>query len=100
MGGLRTHPDYAIQSRFVRSLVVVLLLVIIRVPLFAQNDEAGLLPMFNGRDLDGWGGRGTLVDGWEGRAEKVVKRGVIAIQLHRGPPMEVRVRDMRIRELP
>ena len=219
MGGLRTHPDYAIQSRFVRTLITVFLLIIICLPSFAQNNEEGLQPMFNGRDLDGWdgdprlwrvedgeivgstegvtlkgntflickktygdfhiklqakvrnhntgiqirsealpnwgvrglqvdmaagnywgsiyderGGRGTLVDGWEGKAEKVVKRGqwnelevyckgdlirvwvnglltaelhdsvrlegVIAIQLHRGPPMEVRVRDMRIRELP
>lgn len=79
-------------------------------------------------------GRGTLVDGWRGKAEKVVKlkdwndyeilcdgdhiqltlngvvtaslhdtarlEGVIAFQLHRGPPMEVYFRNVRIKILP
>jgi hypothetical protein len=79
-------------------------------------------------------GRGTLVDGWKGKAEKVVKlqdwndyeilcdgdhikltlnglvtadihdsarlTGIIAFQLHRGPPMEVYFRNVRIKILP
>jgi hypothetical protein len=79
-------------------------------------------------------GRGTLVDGWKGKAEKVVKlkdwndyeilcdgdhiqlklnglvtadlhdskspEGIIAIQLHAGPPMQVYVRNIRIKVLP
>jgi hypothetical protein len=79
-------------------------------------------------------GRGTLVDGWKGKAEKVVKlkdwndyeilcdgdhvkltlnglvtadlhdsarpEGIIAFQLHRGPPMEVYFRNVRIKILP
>jgi hypothetical protein len=78
-------------------------------------------------------GRGTLVDGWKGKAEKVVKLkdwndyeilcdgdhiqltlngtvtadlhdsarpgGIIAFQLHRGPPMEVYFRNVRIKIL-
>jgi hypothetical protein len=78
-------------------------------------------------------GRGTLVDGWKGKAEKVVKlkdwndyeilcdgdhirltlngietadlhdsvrlEGIIALQLHRGPPMEVYFRNIRIKIL-
>ena len=78
-------------------------------------------------------GRGTLVDGWKGKAEKVVKlngwndyeilcggdhirlklngletadlhdssrlEGIIAFQLHRGPPMEVYFRNVRIKIL-
>jgi hypothetical protein len=78
-------------------------------------------------------GRGTLVDGWKGKAEKVVKlkdwndyeilcdgdhiqltlnglvtadmhdsarlEGIIALQLHRGPPMEVYFRNLRIKIL-
>ena len=88
-----------------------------------------------------WGGvyeekgtRGVMVNGWKGKAETVVKRGdwndyeircqrdliqlsvnglrtaelrdsaklrgVIALQLHRGPGMEVRFRDIVIQELP
>jgi hypothetical protein len=87
-----------------------------------------------------WGGiyeergtRGVMVNGWKGKAEKVVKpddwndieiycrgdslrikvngmvtaelkdsaarEGVIALQLHTGTPMEVRFRNIRIREL-
>ena len=78
-------------------------------------------------------GRGTLVDGWKGKAEKVVKlqdwndyeilcdgdhikltlsgmvtadlhdlarlEGIVAFQLHRGPPMEVYFRNVRIKIL-
>ena len=78
-------------------------------------------------------GRGTLVDGWKGKAEKVVKlkdwndyeilcdgdhirltlngletadlhdsarlEGIIAFQLHQGPPMEVYFRNVRIKIL-
>ena len=78
-------------------------------------------------------GRGTLVDGWKGKAEKVVKlqdwndyeilcdgdhikltlngtvtadlhdsarlEGIIAFQLHQGPPMEVYFRNVRIKVL-
>ncbi|MBI5283101.1 MAG: DUF1080 domain-containing protein [Candidatus Solibacter usitatus] len=87
-----------------------------------------------------WGGvyeekgtRGIMVNGWKGKAEKVVKgddwntveiyckgeqiritvnglvtaelkdsvklNGIIALQLHAGPPMEVRFRNIRIKEL-
>lgn len=80
------------------------------------------------------GSRGVMVNGWKGKAEKVVKRGdwneyeiladgdriqlklngmvtselrdsaklkgIIALQLHKGPGMEVRFRDIRIKELP
>jgi len=79
-------------------------------------------------------GRGTLVDGWKGKAETVAKlqdwndyeilcdgdriqlklnglvtaglhdsaklEGIIAFQLHRGPPMEVYFRNVRIKILP
>jgi hypothetical protein len=79
------------------------------------------------------GKRGVMVNGWKGKAEKVVKpndwnsvevrcqgdqiqvtvnglvtaelrdsvrtSGVIALQLHTGPPMEVRFRNLRIQEL-
>jgi hypothetical protein len=79
------------------------------------------------------GTRGVMVNGWKGKAEKVVKpndwnsvevrcqgdqiqvtvnglvtaelrdsvrtSGVIALQLHTGPPMEVRFRNLRIQEL-
>jgi Domain of Unknown Function (DUF1080) len=78
-------------------------------------------------------GRGTLVDGWKDKAEKVVKlkdwndyeilcdgdhirvtlngtvtadlhdsarlEGILAFQLHRGPPMEVYFRNVRIKVL-
>jgi hypothetical protein len=78
-------------------------------------------------------GRGTLVDGWKDKAEKVVKlkdwndyeilcdgdhirvtlngtvtadlhdsarlEGIIAFQLHQGPPMEVYFRNVRIKVL-
>jgi hypothetical protein len=88
-----------------------------------------------------WGGvyeekgtRGVMVNGWKGKAEKVVKdndwndveifcqgdliriningldtaelrdsvrlKGVIALQLHAGPPMAVWFRNIRIKELP
>ncbi len=87
-----------------------------------------------------WGGiyeekgtRGVMVNGWNGKAEKVVKptdwndieiyckgediritlnglvtaelkdsaklSGIIAFQLHKGPPMEVRFRSIRVKEL-
>jgi hypothetical protein len=80
------------------------------------------------------GTRGVMVNGWKGKAEKVVKpndwndieifcqgdqiritlnglvtaelkdsvrlEGVIALQLHAGPAMEVRFRNLTIQELP
>ena len=81
------------------------------------------------------GKRGTIVNGWKGKAETMVRPndwndyevlcdgdlirlkvnglvtaefhdtggprdGVIALQLHRGTPMEVRFRNIRIKELP
>lgn len=83
-----------------------------------------------GSIYDERGRRGVIVNGWEGKAENVVKRGdwndyevyckgeliqvrvnglltaelrdstrldgVIALQLHRGPPMEARFRNLRI----
>jgi hypothetical protein len=87
-----------------------------------------------GSIYDEKGTRGTIVNGWKGKAEKVVRRhdwneyeitcdgdfiqlkvnglvtaelrdpsvrrsGVIALQLHMGPPMEVEFRNMRIKEL-
>ena len=79
------------------------------------------------------GKRGTMVDGWKGKGEKVVKLkdwndyrdlvrgrshqrqaerrgdggsarfaeadGIIALQLHKGPPMEVYFRNMEIKIL-
>ena len=85
------------------------------------------------RRLDERGTRGVLVNGWTGKAEKVVRadgwndleiyckgeqmritlnglvtaelkdsaklEGIIALQLHKGPPMEVRFRNLRIKEL-
>lgn len=79
------------------------------------------------------GTRGVLVNGWTGKAEKVVRpdgwndlevyckgeqmritlnglvtaelkdsaklEGIIALQAHKGPPMEVRFRNLRIKEL-
>ncbi len=87
-----------------------------------------------GNIYDERGKRGTVVDGWKGKAEKVVRlkdwndyeiacngeliqlrvnglqtaelrdsarmEGVIALQVHRGPPMEVSFRNLRIRVLP
>jgi 3-keto-disaccharide hydrolase len=78
-------------------------------------------------------GRGTLVDGWKGKGEKVAKlkgwndyeilcdgdhirltlnglvtadlhdsrrlEGILAFQLHRGPPMQVYIRNVRIKIL-
>jgi hypothetical protein len=79
------------------------------------------------------GSRGVMVNGWKGKAEKVVKpgdwndieihckgediritlnglvtaelkdsaklEGIVAFQIHKGPPMEVRFRNVRIKEL-
>ncbi len=87
-----------------------------------------------GSIYDERGKRGTIVNGWTGKAEKVVKAedwndyeilavggnitlkvnglvtaetndssrpaGVLALQLHRGPPMKVYFRNMRIKRLP
>lgn len=87
-----------------------------------------------GNIYDERGKRGTIVDGWKGKAEKVVRmkdwndyeitcngeliqlrvnglltaelrdtarmEGVIALQVHRGPPMEVYFRNLRIKVLP
>ena len=87
-----------------------------------------------GSIYDEKGKRGAIVDGWKGKAEKVVKAagwndyeivaigdkitlkvngvvtaeltdstratGVLALQLHRGPPMKVYFRNMRIKRLP
>jgi hypothetical protein len=91
-------------------------------------------------DGNWWGGiyeergkRGVMVNGWKGKAERVVKKddwnsveiscqgtkievrvnglltaelnddlklsGVLALQIHAGPPMEVRFRNIRIKEL-
>jgi hypothetical protein len=86
-----------------------------------------------GSIYDEKGTRGVLVNGWKGKAEKVVKptdwnsidvtcngdhiqvrvnglltadlhdsarlSGIIALQLHMGPPMEVEFRNIRIKEL-
>ncbi len=86
-----------------------------------------------GSIYDEKGTRGTIVNGWKGKAEKVVKpndwndyevlcdgdliqlhvngmltaelhdtsakTGVIALQLHRGEPMQVEFRDIRIKVL-
>jgi hypothetical protein len=86
-----------------------------------------------GSIYDEKGTRGVMVNGWKGKAEKVVRSGdwndveisaqgdqiqvkvnglvtaelkdsakldgVIALQLHRGPPMNVGFRNIRIREL-
>ena len=86
-----------------------------------------------GSIYDEGGTRGVIVNGWKGKAEKIVKpgdwneysilcqggkvrlringivtaelenepanRGVIALQLHAGPPMKVEFRNIRIREL-
>jgi hypothetical protein len=86
-----------------------------------------------GSIYDEKGTRGVIVNGWKGKAEKVVKpgdwnevevhaqggivevrvnglatarlegetpkSGVLALQIHAGPPMEVRFRNVRIREL-
>ncbi|HYO81109.1 MAG TPA: DUF1080 domain-containing protein, partial [Bryobacteraceae bacterium] len=86
-----------------------------------------------GSVYDEKGTRGVMVNGWKGKAEKVVKaddwndvevrcqgedvrvtvngmvtaelkdasktEGILALQLHRGPPMEVRFRNIRIQEL-
>ena len=86
-----------------------------------------------GSIYDERGKRGVLVNGWKGKAEKIVKaddwndyeihcqgdriqlklngqvtaefqdserlEGIIALQLHRGPPMEVRFRNLEIKEL-
>jgi hypothetical protein len=86
-----------------------------------------------GSIYDEKGTRGVMVNGWKGKAEKVVRpdgwndveiecrgdqirvkvndlvtaelkdsaslKGVIALQLHRGPPMEARFRNIRIREI-
>ena len=87
-----------------------------------------------GSIYDEKGKRGVIVNGWTGKAEKVVKpedwndyeiiavgdsitlklngvvtaelkdssrtRGVLALQLHRGPAMKVYFRNMRIKRLP
>ena len=79
------------------------------------------------------GARGVMVNGWKGKAEKVVKpndwndieieckgehtritlngmvtaeltdsaklEGILAFQIHKGPPMEVRFRNVRIKEI-
>jgi hypothetical protein len=86
-----------------------------------------------GSIYDEKGTRGVLVNGWKGKAEKVVKpndwnsidvtcngdhiqvrlnglltadlhdsarlSGIIALQLHMGPPMEVAFRNIRIKEI-
>lgn len=86
-----------------------------------------------GSIYDEKGGRGVLVNGWKGKAEKVVKagewneyeifcqgetiritvnglvtaelkdslrlNGLLGLQLHAGPAMEVRFRNLRIKEL-
>ena len=86
-----------------------------------------------GSIYDERGTRGVMVNGWKGKAEKVVRagdwntveircqgdliqvsvnglltaelhdsarlEGVLALQLHRGPPMEVRFRKIEIKEL-
>lgn len=86
-----------------------------------------------GSIYDERGTRGVMVNGWRGKAEKVVRagdwnsveircqgdliqvsvngmltaelrdsarlKGVVALQLHRGPPMEVRFRKIEIEEL-
>jgi len=87
-----------------------------------------------------WGGiyeekgtRGVMVNGWKGKAEKVIRpndwndieieckgeeiritlngmvtaelkdsvklEGILAFQVHKGPPMDVRFRNVRIKEL-
>jgi hypothetical protein len=87
-----------------------------------------------GSIYDERGKRGIMVDGWKGKAEKVVRlkdwndyevtcngdliqlrvnglqtaelrdtvrmEGIIALQVHRGPPMEVYFRNLRIKVLP
>ena len=45
-------------------------------------------PLFNGTDLAGWSGDPRL---WR------VEEGVIALQLHAGPPMKAQFKDLRIR---
>jgi hypothetical protein len=86
-----------------------------------------------GSIYDEKGKRGILVNGWQGKAEKVVRpndwnqyeircqgdhitlkvnglvtadlrdsersEGIIALQLHRGPPMQAQFRNIRVREL-
>lgn len=86
-----------------------------------------------GSIYDERGTRGTIINGWKGKAERVVKandwnsyevlcdgdlvrltvdgivtaelhdtsatNGVIALQLHAGPPMRVEFRNLRIKEL-
>ena len=86
-----------------------------------------------GSIYDEKGTRGVLVNGWKGKAEKVVKagewndyeifcqgeniritvnglvtselkdsvklEGLLGLQVHAGPPMEVRFRNLRIKEL-
>lgn len=70
-----------------------------------SHDEAraGYHLLFNGRDLSGWSGHpnvwfvedGAIVDIVDEKAAS----GLIALQLHRGEPMRVEFRNIKIKVL-
>lgn len=70
----------------------------------AEERKEGFRPLFNGRSLDGWDGEliqirvnGLLTAELRDTARM---EGVIALQVHRGPPMEVYFRNLRLKVLP
>lgn len=52
----------------------------------------------NGRRLEHWID-GTLMMSAEDHDPRFAKEGILALQIHRGPPMTVRVRNLRLRDL-
>jgi hypothetical protein len=145
-GGSLSDNSFLISSRSYRNFIL-------RVEMKLRNHNSGIqfrserLPnwVVRGYQADAaednyWGnvyeekGRGTLVDGWKDKGEKVVRlrgwndyeilgdgdhirltlngvvtadfhdsarpEGILALQLHRGPPMQVYFRNMRIKVLP
>jgi Domain of Unknown Function (DUF1080) len=64
----------------------------------SSKPPEGFKAVFNGHDLTGWEGSPAY---WSVEDEKRRKLdGVLAVQVHVGPPMTIRYKDFFLRELP
>lgn len=72
----------------------------------ATKSETGFVSLFNGTDLSGWDGDkrfwrvedGSII-GQTTDEQNRKASGIFAFQLHSGPPMQIKIKNVRVRKL-
>jgi hypothetical protein len=82
-----------LRVAFVGSLAILFVSLVAR----TEQPESGFVSLFNGNDLGGWEGdmRFWRVEDGKNRAAS----GIFAFQLHSGPPMQIKIKNIRVRKL-